>query len=337
MIVNNLAVIVLFLTCPTLVSWLKELSPPRLPSLLILTILGSHCSQPTLKCIAQRQPFLLFRILFLEPLIEKKLCSLWWLICLQRSTLLISPSFYSVLEMTLGLRCCWAMVWVLPVWDSNHCPTAPQWFESYLCGRSCQVSVKGSVSSETQLKCGVPQGSVIGPQVFTLYSHVIGQIIRQHSVLYHIYADDVQLFLTFNPTIPGDAACALFKLTRCIKDLQIWMTNNKLMMNPDNHYGRLQHLSLCLDVEIFPSPTVRNLGTVFNHTMKMDDHVNQLSRSLNFHIHNLNRIRRFLDFDACHNAVRALILSKLDYCSCLLNGLTQKNITCLQRIQNRCA
>ena len=56
-----------------------------------------------------------------------------------------------------------------------------------------------------------------------------------------------------------------------------------------------------------------------------------------FHIRNLNRIRRFLDFDACHNAVRALILSKLDYCSCLLNGLTQKNITHLQRIQNRCA
>ena len=45
----------------------------------------------------------------------------------------------------------------------------------------------------------------------------------------------------------------------------------------------------------------------------------------------------FLDFDACHNAVRALFLSKLDYCSCLLNGLTQKNITRLQRIQNRCA
>ena len=51
----------------------------------------------------------------------------------------------------------------------------------------------------------------------------------------------------------------------------------------------------------------------------------------------MNRIRRFLDFDACHNAVRALILSKLDYCSCLLNGLTQKNITRLQRIQKRCA
>ena len=62
------------------------------------------------------------------------------------------------------------------------------------------------------------------------------------------------------------------------------MTKNKLMMNPDKteffiapshyHYERFKHLSLCLDdVEIFPSPTVRNLGTVFGHSMKMDDHV----------------------------------------------------------------
>ena len=78
-------------------------------------------------------------------------------------------------------------------------------------------------------------------------------------------------------------------------------------------------------------------GYCFGSHMKTDDHVNQLSRILNFHIRNLNRIRRFLDFDAFHYAVRALILSKLDYCSCLLNGLTQKNITRLQRIQNRCA
>ena len=93
------------------------------------------------------------------------------------------------------------------------------------------------------------------------------------------------------------------------------------------NYERLKHLSLCLDnIEMFPFPSVRNLGADFNHSMKMDDHVNQLSRirTLNFHIRNLNRIRRFLDFEACHNAVRALILSKLDCCSCLLNGLTQK-------------
>ena len=69
----------------------------------------------------------------------------------------------------------------------------------------------------------------------------------------------------------------------------------------------------------------------------MGNHFTQLSRSLNFQISNLNRIRRFLDFNSCHNAVRILILSKLDYCGALLNGMSHKDITRLQRIQYRCA
>ena len=71
--------------------------------------------------------------------------------------------------------------------------------------------------------------------------------------------------------------------------------------------------------------------------MKMGNHVTQLSRSLNFQIRNLNRIRWFLDFNSCHNAVRSLILSKLGYCGALLNAISQKDVTRVQRIQNRCA
>jgi retron-type reverse transcriptase len=109
------------------------------------------------------------------------------------------------------------------------------WFQTYLRNRTSQVNVSGSASAETQLKYGVPQGSVIGPQVFVYYSHTIGQIIRKHSIQYHIYADDVQLYLSVDPTIPGDSACALFKLARCVKELQAWMVSNKLMMNPEKN------------------------------------------------------------------------------------------------------
>ncbi len=210
------------------------------------------------------------------------------------------------------------------------------------------MRVKGALSTEAQLKHGVPQGSVIGPQVFTYYSHFIGQIIRRHSLQFHIYADDVQIFLTFDPTKPGDAACALFRLSQCVKELQSWLVANKLKMNPDkteffiasspSHLKRLQHLTFNIDsLVICPSPSIRNLGVVFNADMNMSDHITQVCRSLNWHIRNLSRIRRFLDFDACHNAVRALILSKLDYGCCLLNCISMKDISRLQRLQNRCA
>ena len=77
--------------------------------------------------------------------------------------------------------------------DFGLCGPVHRWFQSYLSNRRSQVCVSGSLSTETQLKYGVPQGSVIGPQVFTYYSHTIGQIIRKHSIQYHTYADDVQL------------------------------------------------------------------------------------------------------------------------------------------------
>ena len=87
-------------------------------------------------------------------------------------------------------------------------------------------------------------------------------------------------------------------------------------------FKRLEHLTFHLDdVEIHPSLSVKKLSAVFYTHMKMDNHVTQLSRSLNFHIRNLSRIRRFIDVNSCHNAIRSLILSRLDYCNALLNGI----------------
>ena len=154
--------------------------------------------------------------------------------------------------------------------DFGLCGPVHRWFQSYLSNRTSQVCVSGSFSTETQLKYGVPQGSVIGPQVFTYYSHTIGQIIHKHSIQYHIYADDVQLFLTFHPNLPGDSACTLFKLECCVKELQIWMVANKLMMNPDKteffiassdaHYKHLEHHTFIFDdVEIKSSPLLKTL------------------------------------------------------------------------------
>jgi len=222
------------------------------------------------------------------------------------------------------------------------------WFKSYLHMRSCQVLVKGVHSDPVDLVYGVPQGSVLGPQAFVYYTHTIGQIIRKHGIQYHVYADDVQLLITFDPRRPGDAVCSLYKLSQCIMDLQSWLTANKLMLNNSKteffiasssyHYKSLQHLTLHVGgLEIPHSPSIKNLGVSFDHNMKMSDHVTQISRSLNWQIGNLHRIRRFLDFDACSSAVRTLILSRLDYCCTIFNGINKKDLHRLQKLQNRAA
>ena len=176
----------------------------------------------------------------------------------------------------------------------------------------------------------------------------MGQIIHKHGLKYHVYADDVQIYVIFNPNCAGDAVCALFHLSSCVKDLQSWMLNNRLKLNQakteffvassPHHYSSLQCHTLNLDGHEIPSsPCIRNLGVTFDYSMTMAEHIKNISRSINWQLRNLNRIRKFLDTDTCHNIVRTLILSKLDYCNSLLYGINKKHINRLQVLQNKCA
>ena len=204
------------------------------------------------------------------------------------------------------------------------------------------------MSNEYTLDCGLPQGSIIGPRGFTLYSQYIASIIRRHGLKYHIYADDVQIYMSLNPKVPGDAACAIFKLSSCVKEVRHWLTRNMLKLNDSKteffiaasqyNMTRLSNLSIKIGTaEVMPSTTVRNLGVVFDTSMTMSNHVTSLCTSVNFLLWNLSRIRRFIDEDACADAMRALILSKLDYANSLLIGCRNKDIARLQRLQNRAA
>ena len=74
--------------------------------------------------------------------------------------------------------------------------SALQWFRSYLTDRKQKVVVNDVFSKSTSLTCGVPQGSVLGPILFTIYMLPLGEIIRSHGVQFHMYADDCQLYKT---------------------------------------------------------------------------------------------------------------------------------------------
>ena len=111
--------------------------------------------------------------------------------------------------------------------------TALNWFSSYFRGRTNRVSIAGACSNTNSLDFGVPQGSVIGPRSFTMYMAPVGDILRKHDIKFHMYADDIQIFLDFVPTVPGEAACCLHKLSSCISDVQKWMLRNKLKLNED--------------------------------------------------------------------------------------------------------
>ncbi len=102
-----------------------------------------------------------------------------------------------------------------------------RWFESYLNGRSFKVAWGGEVSKAHQLVTGVPQGSVLGPLLFSTYTTSLAPIIQAHGFSYHFYTDDTQLYLSFRPDDPTVAA----RISGCLADISAWMKEHHLQLN----------------------------------------------------------------------------------------------------------
>ena len=151
----------------------------------------------------------------------------------------------------------------------------------------------------------------------------VQRIICKLGVMYHRYADDIQLYGTYNPNV-GDMQRTVKQLEDCISEIRVWMINRMLKLNDNktdmviymsqyhlNKYGRYD-ISIG-DSTITPVECVRNLAR---------SAICPVCKACNFHLHRLSSIRRYITTNAARSAVQALITSRLDYCNSLLANLT---------------
>ena len=94
------------------------------------------------------------------------------------------------------------------------------WIQSYLEERQQRVIINNNRSDSRTLKCGVPQGSVLGPLLFSIYTIPLAAIMRKHGILYHLYADDTQLYLEFSLSDTTSRDNDIHRLELCIKDIR---------------------------------------------------------------------------------------------------------------------
>ncbi len=220
--------------------------------------------------------------------------------------------------------------------------TALQWFDSYLSDRSFKVSWRGEVYKSQHLATGVPQGSVFGPILFSVYMASLDSVIQKHSFSYHCYADDTQFYLSFHP----DDLTIAARISACLADISCWMKDHPFQLNlaktellvvsanPSFHHNFTFQLG---SSTITPSKTARNIGVVVHDKLNFSDHITKTARSCRFTLYNIKKIRPFLSEHATQLHVQALVLSRLDYCNALLAGLPASSIKPLQLIQNAAA
>ena len=212
--------------------------------------------------------------------------------------------------------------------------------KSYLDGRQQCVRIEGVISEFAKLACGVPQGSVLGPLKLCIYMLPIGSIMRHHDIDFHIYADDTQLYVSFDLSIPN---VALDRMNVCIFDLRIWMIRNKLKINDSKTEFLIitssflkqsfDDLNIMVgDGNIVSSNSARNLGVIFDKCMKLDYHISSVCKSTYFHLRNIGGIRNILSNDACAQLIHSLVTVRLYYCNSILYGLPDNSLYRLQKI-----
>ncbi len=184
-----------------------------------------------------------------------------------------------------------------------------KWFRSYLEGRGYYVSIGEHKSKWTSMTCGVPQGSILAPLLFSLYMLPLSQIMRKNQIAYHSYADDTQIYLALSPNdySPIDSLC------QCIDEINSWMCQNFLQLNKEK-------------TEVI----------AFGNKDKVLK-VKAVTKSAYYHLKNIARIRCFVSSHDLEKLVHAFITSRVDYCNGLLTGLPKKTIRQLQLIQNTAA
>ena len=246
----------------------------------------------------------------------------------------------------------------LHLFGLNEC--ALKWMESYLSGRSQSVLIDGCMSPPLRIECGVPQGSILGPLMYILFTNDIPDLVHDHNINFAkpqsfcegcggtvCYVDDA----TFSVADKNPATLSI-KLSEQYETIADYMAANKLVINGDKTHllvmgsktseDQRRLVSLSADQHIVtPSSTEKLLGCQISEDLKWKQHIllsdQSLTKQLTSRVNGLCLISSSATFETRLMVANGIFLSKLCYLIQLWGGCDQYLLTALQTLRNRAA
>ena len=223
------------------------------------------------------------------------------------------------------------------------------WIKSYLQGRTQIVISKNHGTSDwLQTNLGVPQGSVLGPLLFSLYVNDLQDVLNGHTVKHMFYADDLQIYVH---STMNELQEDLSRLSEAARQVAEWAERSGLRLNTGKtkaiFFGSKRKVndlnSMCLpgiemqNGELIPfSNEVVSLGVTLDSKLTWRPHVDQISKKVNKALYSLRFIRACTTETLRRRLVETLVQPLLDYCSVVCLDATDEQRIRLQRLSNSC-
>ena len=200
-------------------------------------------------------------------------------------------------------------------------PSVLQWFESYLSQRYQVVRINSVLSVKLSAASGVPQGSVLGALLSSIYVNYLPNVSQNCSTA--CYVDDTKLLMSLTV---NDSAWITESVNSDLQRFRNWRFDNCLMLNPDKTKlmvfcsrgmsSKLLDFKLSpLGKDINPAQSVKDFGVISDPTLSFDNHISILISSCMSKLSQISRIRFVFDKQLLETITNALVFSKLYYCS----------------------
>lgn len=222
---------------------------------------------------------------------------------------------------------------------------ALSWFRSYLSDRSQHVRCGGRRSVASAVVCGVPQGSVLGPILFIIYTADLAGVVADCGLSSHQYADDNQIFGSCSP--PNTSTLAS-DVSHCVELVGDWMGSNRLQLNANKtevmwcaSARRLSRLPTdplpVAGSSVVPVSVVRDLGVFIDSDLGAATQVRRTVSCCFAALRRLRYLRRYVSTDCFRSLVVSLVHSRLDYGNFIFVGLPAYQQRRLQSVLNAAA